>query len=62
MEGLITWKRWIVKIHTSFYIGIPREYAELMKLDRDVEVNLEFNQDGSLTLRPVEAKEPVNVK
>jgi antitoxin component of MazEF toxin-antitoxin module len=51
----ITWKRFIIKLHNTFYVSLPKEYIEGMNLDKDVEVDLKFNTDGSLTLIPMEA-------
>ena len=50
----LTWKRYIVRVHNTFYISLPQAYAESMQLDKDVEIDLQLNQDGTLTLIPKE--------
>ena len=54
MIKLLSWKRVILKINRSFYVGLPIDYVENMGLERNVIVRLEQNEDGSLTLRPLE--------
>ena len=54
MTQILRWKRAILKINHSFYVGLPVDYVESMQLERNVLVRLELNEDGSLTLRPLE--------
>ncbi|MCL5874254.1 MAG: hypothetical protein M1161_02810 [Candidatus Thermoplasmatota archaeon] len=52
----LKWKRYIVRVHNTFYLSLPQAYIESMQLDRDDEISLELNSNGSLTLMPTEEK------
>ena len=51
----LTWKRYIVRVHNTFYLSLPPAYVQSMQLNKDDEIDVQLNQDGSLTLVPKEA-------
>jgi antitoxin component of MazEF toxin-antitoxin module len=51
----LIWKRYIVRVHNTFYLSLPPAYVQSMQLDKDDEIDVQLNQDGSLTLVPKEA-------
>lgn len=51
----LKWKRFIVQVHNTYYLSLPQEYVQSMKIGKDVEIDIELNTDGSLTLTPKEA-------
>ncbi len=62
-EKKLKWKRYIIRVHKTFYLSLPREYIEGMKLNKDDEIDIILNADGSLTLVPKEnmpAESPLN--
>ena len=51
----LIWKRYIVRVHNTFYLSLTPAYVQSMQLDKDDEIDVQLNQDGSLTLVPKEA-------
>lgn len=54
MQSMMKWESYARKIGGSFYVRIPTDWARDKGIQRDDEIEVSLNIDGTLRLSPVE--------